>query len=379
MRDSAHHTENLLDRYRKMLAEGQIAPDSAQEEVVQRLYRLQQHLELYELQKRSSFFKKILSGKKAPERPKGLYIYGDVGRGKSMLMDVFYETSSVEKKRRVHFHAFMLSIHRSIHRWRKRKGSKEGADPIPPLAKRLAKRSQLLCFDELQVTDIADAMILGRLFKELFTHGVVVVATSNRPPEDLYKDGLQRSRFEPFIDLLKSQVDVVALAARQDYRLGRLQALATMYYSPLDRRSHGFLEEAFHAMIGKSRPQKTVLDVAGRKLTVAKSSSGVAWMSFDELCRQPLGAADYIEIARAFHTVLLSGIPRMTKEDRNEAKRFVTLIDELYEHKVKFLCTADARPEKLYPKGDGSFEFERTVSRLMEMQSEEYLRAEHRG
>ncbi|HEY0524462.1 MAG TPA: cell division protein ZapE [Stellaceae bacterium] len=300
--------------------------------------------------------------------PLGLYIYGGVGRGKSMLMDLFFATAPVAKKRRVHFHAFMLEVHARIHRHNKT----SSGDPIVPVAKALAAESTLLCFDEFHVTDIADAMILGRLFQALFEQGVVVVATSNRPPDDLYKGGLQRERFVPFIDLLKQKLDVLELDGGRDYRLARL-ARQPVYFHPLDSRAQAELDRAFADLTDGAPGERVTLTVLGRNLTVSRAAKGVAWFSFHELCARPLGAADYLEIARRFHSVILAGIPKMGPAQRNEAKRFNTLIDALYEAKTTLVVSAAAPPEQLYEAGDGSFEFQRTVSRLYEMQSAQYI------
>ncbi|PIR37591.1 MAG: cell division protein ZapE [Alphaproteobacteria bacterium CG11_big_fil_rev_8_21_14_0_20_39_49] len=374
--EKKEQADDILSRYKQLAETSNLEPDSAQEEVVMRLHKLAQEIELNAISGSSSFLKKILSSKS--DRVRGLYIWGGVGRGKSMIMDLFYDASSLAKKRRVHFHAFMLEVHRTLHKWRNDEGRKE-SDPIPALAKTIAADAKLLCFDELQVTDIADAMILGRLFDELFKLHVIVVATSNRPPEDLYKDGLQRERFEPFIDLLKENIEVVELDAAKDYRLGHIRSLSTVYFSPLGLDADKFIRNAFLELTNNATPVKARLETSGRVLYLNKTYGDVAWASFKELCETPLGAADYIEIAREFSTLLLTDIPKMSREHRNEAKRFVTLIDELYEHRVKLICTAQTSPEKLYEHGEGSFEFDRTVSRLVEMQSGQYLAKGHQS
>ena len=320
--------------------------------------------------------------------PKGLYVYGGVGRGKSMLMDLFYELAPVKAKKRVHFHEFMLDIHARLKEWRgmsakeraARGGRVVGDDPIPPVARQIAMEATLLCFDEMQVTDIADAMVLGRLYKELLERGVVIVATSNRVPDDLYKGGLNRQLFLPFIEMIKSQFEVVPLDGPTDYRYDRLKGVDT-YYTPIDEVSTAKLSEAFFRLTdrdveNRDKVPSDELTVQGRKLFVPKAARGVAVFSFKRLCANALGSADYLAIARAYHTVIMVAIPQMGPENRNEAKRFVTFIDALYEHGVKFLCSAAVPPADLYEAGDGHFEFERTVSRLMEMQSEDYL---HRG
>jgi cell division protein ZapE len=287
-----------------------------------------------------------------------------------MLMDLFFAVAPVEKKRRVHFHAFMLETHERIHRH----GKRAPGDPIGPVAASIASETTLLCFDEFHVTDIADAMILGRLFQALFGHGVVVVATSNRAPDELYKDGLQRERFLPFIALLQQRLDVLELESGRDYRLAKL-ARKPVYHHPLTGEAHEALETAFADLTDGAAGEPAVIDVKGRRLTVSRAAKGVAWFTFDELCVRPLGAADYLALAERFHTIILEGIPAMGPEQRNEAKRFNTLIDTLYDRHVNLVASAAAAPEALYPAGDFAFEFERTVSRLQEMQSADYIEA----
>lgn len=364
----------LYSAYNHLIDTKQITPDPAQKEAIDRLGVLTGALKEYTTSKKRLF--PLL--KKTP-LPKGIYIYGEVGRGKSMVMDLFFSHAPIRKKRRVHFHAFMLEIHAKLHQWRQenRHSTKKDNDPLPPLAKAIAHHCQLLCFDELQVTDIADAMILGRLFKELFKQKVIVVATSNRHPLNLYKDGLQRERFLEFITLLTENVDVIELAAAHDYRLAQLQSLDTLYYSPLGSAADCFIVKSFAALCQHAPAESSTLTIQGRELHVPRSHHNTALFSFAELCEKPLGSADYIALSQHFSTIILSDIPKMESHHRNEAKRFVTLIDALYEHHVTLLCSAEVKPEALYLEGMGAFEFQRTVSRLIEMQSERYLALPH--
>lgn len=379
-----------LARYRALLADGRLSPDVAQAMAVEKLESLHHALATYHpSQGASGWLGRFGFGQRTVRRlqwtpgdcescePKqGLYICGDVGRGKSMLMDLFFASVPVEAKRRVHFHAFMQEIHGEIHRWRSDSDRKDDGDLIVHLARTIVKRSWLLCFDELQVTDIGDAMILGRLFEALFAEGVVVVTTSNRPPDDLYKYGLQRDRFLPFIAVIRQQLDILELNSEGDYRLGRKKGMR-VYYTPLGDLSENMLGQCFDRLTEGKTPRPDQIHVQGRQWAVPRSADGVAWFTFDELCRATLGAADYLALATLYHTVVLSGVPRLSPADRDAAKRFVTLVDALYEHKVTLICSAAVPAEDLYEAGDGSFEFHRTVSRLMEMQSESYLQRHH--
>lgn len=328
--------------------------------------------------------RRTLRGWAAP--PKGLYLWGGVGRGKSMLMDMFFNAAKTSPKSRVHFHAFMQDIHGRIAAWRKLSAKQRrtqpnyvrgaGDDPIAPAAKAIASEATLLCFDEFHVTDITDAMILSRLFTALFKRGVVVVATSNRAPDELYKDGLNRQLFLPFIELLKDQLDIFAFNGDEDHRLRKLNK-APIYYSPLGRKTDKSIETIWQRLIRPSVPLMQTLNVQGREIDLL-SASGTARSSFSELCDRALGAADYLAIAKNFSTLILENVPIMGEENRNEAKRFVTLIDALYESKTNLVMSAAAEPDKLYPAGDGAFEFKRTVSRLIEMRSDEYIGHEHK-
>lgn len=321
-----------------------------------------------------------LFGWRAPTPPQGLYIWGSVGRGKTLLMDLFFEALSIKRKRRVHFHAFMADVHERIHLWREslKAGQVKGDDPIKPIAEALAEEAQVLCFDEFTVTDIADAMILGRLFTALYGFDVVVVATSNVEPDRLYEGGLNRTLFMPFIALLKERMAVVRLDARTDFRLEKL-AGRPVFYTPADNRSQDALDRAFHRLTGHRKGSPVVLNVKGHSVDVPQAIGGVARFDFKDLCSKPLGAADYLTVAAHFHTVFLENIPRMTFERRNEAKRFIILIDALYDAHVKVLASAETEVQDLYQAETGreAFEFDRTVSRLIEMRSEDYLSLSH--
>ena len=363
------------------IAAGELTPDADQERAAEALTALQQRLKPWKSGKSGLF-----SRPKKP--PMGLYLYGGVGRGKSMLMDLFYDTAPTTPRRRVHFHEFMQDVHRRIGEWRalkpgQRKRRPEyvkgaGDDPIPPVARGLVSEARLLCFDEFQVTDIADAMILGRLFEAMYGEGLVVVATSNRHPDELYTDGINRQLFLPFIDFFKTRVDLLELNGGLDYRLRQLEA-APVYYCPLTADADLAMDDAWERLTHCAVPQTCHIEVNGRQLTIEREAAGVARFTFEELCARPLGPADYLAIASRFHTVLLERTPQLSPDKRNEAKRFVTLIDALYEAKTKLVMSADAEPQDLYPAGDGSFEFERTASRLIEMRSHEYLAAERRS
>ena len=356
------------------VASGKLKPDPDQEGIARRLDQLA--AELAQAEGAGAGWGARLFGKKPAEPPRGVYLWGGVGRGKSMLMDLFFAHVRIEKKRRVHFHEFMQECHDRIHRWRQNNQVSKTSEPIRPLARAIAEEARLLCFDEFQVHDIADAMILGRLFFALFELGVIVVATSNRPPDDLYKGGLQRELFVPFIGLIKLKLDVLPLDGATDYRLARLGRMA-VYHAPDGPEARAALEEAFRRLTLDAPAASEQITVKGRVLAVPRAAEGVAWFTFPDLCDKALGAGDYLAIARRYHTVVLEGIPEMNSESRDKAKRFVTLIDALYERKVNLICSAATPPQGLYPAGDGSFEFQRTVSRLEEMQSAEYQSQPH--
>jgi cell division protein ZapE len=368
----------VIARYEELIAAGELRPDPEQRVAAERLDALQRQLETEPI---GSFLGKLF-GKKAPA-PRGIYLWGGVGRGKSMLMDLFHECLAIPEKRRAHFHAFMLEVHARLREARK----SETGDPIPPVAAALVANAsgglRVLAFDEMVVNNSADAMIMSRLFTALIdVHGVTIVTTSNRAPGELYKDGLNREHFLPFIALIERDLDVLALNGPVDYRLERLGGMET-WHAPLGDGATAQVREAFFRLTDYPPEDSAHVPAAdlnlggGRTLHVPKSLKGVAVFSFRKLCGEARGAADYLAVAQTYHTVILVGIPRLGPENRNEAARFVTLIDALYENKVKLLVTAAAEPEALYESGDGRFEFERTISRLNEMQSAEYLAAGH--
>jgi cell division protein ZapE len=361
--------EGPLALFHARLSAGELAPDPLQARAAQRLQQLWDELQNYQPQAGGGFLARLGFAKPAPRPPKGLYIYGRVGRGKSMLMDAFFATVSGAKKRRVHFFAFMADVHARIHARRAEKG-----DPIAPVARDIASETTLLCFDEFHVVDIADAMILGRLFAALFAAGVVVVATSNRAPDRLYEGGLQRERFLPFIDLLKERLDVIELDGPRDYRLQRFKG-RQVYFTPPDDKAKAALAQAFADLTDGATPERETLTVLGRELEVPCAAKNVAWFTFDELCVKALGPNDYLALIGRYHTFILDGIPKLNVERRNEAKRFNIFIDTLYDAHGNLVCSAAAPPQDLYPEGDGSFEFQRTVSRLIEMQSDDYIAA----
>jgi cell division protein ZapE len=365
-----------LSRYRALQSTGALAHDAAQELAAEKLQSLWKALKNYQPSEKSGGWRERLglARRREADAPQGLYIFGPVGRGKSMLMDLFFATAPIGLKRRVHFHAFMLEVQETLHRWRQDKDGKD--DVIAALADKVAGEATLLCFDEFHVSNIADAMILGRLFEALFDRGVVVVATSNWEPDDLYKDGLQRDRFLPFIALIKDKLDVLELDAARDYRLQRIKDMRT-YFHPLGDLAARHMTESFARLTGGAAPRPDHLIVQERRLDVPRQAEGVAWFDFDELCGRPLGAADYLAIATHFNTVLIDCVPTLSPDQRDQARRFVTLIDALYEHRVNVVIAAAAPPERLYPSGDGSFDFGRTVSRLNEMQSVDYLTRPH--
>jgi cell division protein ZapE len=373
-------TGSAFARYERLVASQRIERDESQLSLVHTLEALLERLSEHRLARKSNALGWLFAKKGKPVTPKGLYIWGGVGRGKTMLMDMFFESAQVRRKRRVHFHAFMADVHERIHHWRGflKAGKVKGDDPIEPVADALADEAWLLCFDEFAVTDITDAMILSRLFAALFARGVVVVATSNVVPDKLYEEGLNRALFIPFIQLLKDRMDVVELKSRTDFRLEKL-GKAPVYHMPADANSAVAFDKAFQALTGLQQGKAISLMVHGHECFVPEAASGVARASFDDLCMKPYGAGDYLALAQDFHTLILENIPRMDATRRNEARRFILLIDVLYENNVKLLASAEEEADQLYKadSGNEAFAFDRTVSRLIEMRSDDYLKQPH--
>jgi cell division protein ZapE len=362
-----------LGLFRARLTAGELVADPYQERAARRLQQLWEELKAFRPGNQKGLLARWGFAKPAPRPPKGLYIHGRVGRGKSMLMDAFFSTLSGEKKKRVHFFAFMADVHARIHARRAEKG-----DPIGPVAQDIASETTVLCFDEFHVVDIADAMILGRLFAALFAAGVVVVATSNRAPDRLYEGGLQRERFLPFIALLKERLDIIELDGPRDYRLARFKG-RQVYFTPPNAKSEHALAQAFGDLTDNAPPARDTVTVLGREIEVPRAAKNVAWFRFDELCARPLGPNDYLALIARYHTFIVEGIPRLDAEHRNEAKRFNIFVDALYDAHGNIVCSAEAPPQDLYAEGDGAFEFQRTVSRLIEMQSDDYIAARRDG
>jgi cell division protein ZapE len=354
--------------YRQRAEAGLIRADPAQRRAATRLQQLHTALAGYNPGERRGWRARLGLAEPAPAMPKGVYLWGPVGRGKSMLMDLFFAAAPVANKRRVHFHPFMLDVHARIERERRARSP----EPVARVAADLAAEAALLCFDEFQVNDIADAMILERLFRALLDAGTVIVATSNRPPARLYELGLQRDRFLPFIALLQRRLDTLELDSGRDYRLSRM-AGKRVYHWPLDVAAHQALEAAFAQLTDDAPAASETLTVMKRPLVVPRAARDVAWFRFDELCGRPLAAADFLAIAERFAALFLEGIPRLGPERRNEAQRLHILIDALYEARTLFIASAEVPPDEIYIAGDGAFEFRRTISRLHEMQSEDYL------
>jgi cell division protein ZapE len=382
MNASPRLPEGPLPAYRARVAAGLLKPDTAQALAAETLQELWHRLRGYdphpEAPEEAGFLARFFRRKPVPEAPEGtpqgLYLVGEVGRGKSMLMDMFFDCADVIRKRRIHFHQFMQECHQRIHRWKQANPGE--TDPIPPLANSIVADAALLCFDEFQVHDIADAMILGRLFEALFARGVVVVATSNTAPDDLFKGKPGRDAFLPFITLINKRLNVLYLDAERDYRRERIRGLPT-WHSPVDGRAERALDAAFQELTGIERGAPARLTVLGRSVELPEAARGVARADFDALCGKPLGPADYLAVATHFHTLVLDGVPRLGPENFDRARRFITLVDALYEHRCKLVASAEATPDMLYEQGENAGMFERTASRLMEMQSQDYLALPH--
>ena len=372
-----------LPVYRARLARGDLASDPSQAMAIERLQYLWVKLRGYDPAPldhtpRAGLLSRFLRRKHYDEghdpQPDGLYLVGEVGRGKSMLMDLFFAAADVKRKKRLHFHQFMQQCHRRIFAWKKEHPAQ--ADPIPPLADSIAGEAALLCFDEFQVNDIADAMILGRLFQALFERAVVVVTTSNTLPDDLFKGQPGRDAFLPFIGMIKQHLDVLVLEGGRDFRRARLRGMPT-WHVPSDGRAERALDAAFSNLTGRAQPKSETLIVNGRKFIVPQAAEGVVRFDFEELCGKPLGAGDYLALATHFHAMVLDGIPRLSPDNYDKARRFIVLIDSLYDHRVKLVASAEAYPDQRYQRGEGAKAFERTASRLEEMQSQEYLALPH--
>jgi cell division protein ZapE len=381
--DGTHPTAPIgpLPAYRGLLARGTLTADDSQLAAAERLQDLWAKLRGYNPPPRGNGLSvitrllRLRPAEGAPDdRPNGLYLVGDVGRGKSMLMDLFFEQADVARKRRIHFHAFMQDVHARIFGWKRTNPA--GTDPIPPLADTIAAEAALLCFDEFQVNDIADAMILGRLFTALFERGVVVVATSNTIPDQLFAGRPGRDAFLPFIALLKQKLDVLVLDGDRDYRRHRLHGVTT-WHVPADARAERALDAAFASLAAGAPAGPRTLIVMGRPFHVPLAAHCVARFDFAALCAQALGAGDYLALATHFEALVLDGVPRLSPDNFDEARRFIVLVDALYEHRVKLIARAAAAPDLLYRSGEGAKAFERTASRLQEMQSIEYLELAH--
>lgn len=369
-----------LPAYRSLRASGQLLPDESQEQAAQRLQALWERLRGYDPSPRpppAGLIARLLrhvAPEKPEQPPRGLYLVGEVGRGKSMLMDLFFAAAEVPRKQRLHFHQFMQNAHRRVHGFRQAYPRID--DPISSLADSIATEAALLCFDEFQVHDIADAMILGRLFQALFDRGVVVVATSNTAPDDLFAGQPGRDAFLPFIAVLKQHVEVLEMDAGRDFRRKRMRGLRT-WHVPADAMADRALDAAFAQLTNGVAAGPETLEVTGRRLRVPLAADGVARFEFSALCGTALGPGDYLALATRYHTLVLDGIPRLSPDNYDEARRFITLVDTLYEHRVKLIASAEAQPDQLYRRGENARMFERTASRLDEMQSKDWLDLPH--
>jgi cell division protein ZapE len=378
LRDGLQTRVTVAQRYDHLVERGEVSRDPAQARLVAALDRLIGDICDKRISAKKSSLGWLFAKRREQQAVRGLYIHGGVGRGKTMLMDLFFELVPVRRKRRVHFNDFMADVHDRINRHRQalKRGDARGDDPIPPVARALAEEAWVLCFDEFSVTDIADAMILSRLFSALFAEEVVLVATSNAAPDDLYRDGLNRALFEPFIRTLKEHADVFALDNGTDYRLEQLNGMP-VYLSPADASAERMMDKAWDAMTRGAKPAADQIVVKGRHLTVPRSAGRTARFTFAELCEAPLGARDFLAIAGRYDTIFIDSIPVLAEAKRNEAKRLILLIDTLYDHGTRLVASAEAPPAGLYngKRGTEAFEFERTASRLIEMQGKDWLDA----
>ena len=366
-RQLATGNQGMLRELDAQFQSRRIIPDAAQQAAAERLQRLYDELVAFKHQRRSKLRKLLVN----PPLPRGTYLWGGVGRGKSLLMDCFFDTVPYQRKRRVHFHAFMREVHERL------RALKNEEDPLLKVADRIARETRLMCFDEFHVSDIADAMILGRLMEALFERGVVFCLTSNYPPDGLYPNGLQRHNFLPTITLLKERLDVLEVDGGIDYRLRALEKVE-VFHVPADAEGEAKMEAAFREISGGEGHRRPV-NILERELPVERRAIGVIWFDFATLCMGPRSQNDYLEIARRYHTVFLSGVPRLAREMANEARRFTWLVDVFYDHKVKLVMTAECEAGELYREGPQASEFQRTVSRLVEMRTRDYLGAQHRA
>lgn len=378
LRDGLQTRVTVAQRYANLVAHGGVDRDAAQERLARALDRLIEELCEKRISAKSSSLGWLFAKRRGPQPVRGIYIHGGVGRGKTMLMDMFFELVPVRRKRRVHFNAFMADVHDRInkHRQALKRGETREDDPIPPVARALADEAWVLCFDEFSVTDIADAMILSRLFSALFSNGVVLVATSNVAPNDLYRDGLNRALFMPFIAVLKEHTEIFALDGSRDYRQDQLNGMP-VYITPIDQAADRLMDKAWDAMTRgvPNGPEEIV--VKGRHVAVPRASGRAARFTFHELCEVPLGARDYLAIAGRYDTIFIDRIPVLDDARRNEAKRLILLIDTLYDQGARLVVSAETSPSGLYvgKRGAEAFEFERTASRLTEMQGKDWLDA----
>ena len=375
--ESVEKRNTIISKYNSLHTSGEIDFDEAQIEVIASLDQILAKLVDKEKTTSRGIFSRIFGNRENKRITlKGLYIWGAVGRGKTILMDMFYELCPIERKKRIHFHEFMTDVHARVHRYRQalKRGEVSEEDPIPPVAKELAADIEVLCFDEFSVTDIADAMILGRLFTQLFSLQVLVIATSNVEPSNLYTDGLNRSLFVPFIKLLETYVDIICLDSPTDYRLEKL-GTNPVYLTPLNQETRKQMNSLWYRLTGTLEGNQEWIEIKGRKIEVPCAIFGAARFTFDDLCGNPNGAAEYLELARKYHTFFIDEVPDLDISKRNEAKRFITLIDTLYNNRTRVILSAQSKPENIYQANSGNevFEFQRTISRLREMQSSEYL------